>query len=104
MSLTRHLLLFRWPAVVVRAFAVLSAGRVPVVAFEHGAVGERLSFWEVGDLVPPDLGADGLADAVVNNLGRRRRVPDSVVRTLPQLDRVARKYLELYKAQRAHAR
>ena len=77
---------------------------VPVVAFEHGAVGERLSFWEVGNLVPPALGAEGLADAVIESLGQRSLVPDSVIRTLPQLDRVARKYVEFYKGQRVRAR
>jgi hypothetical protein len=77
---------------------------VPVVAFSLGAVGERLSFWEAGELVPPDLGAEGLADAVIESLGRRTQVSDNVIRTLPQLDRVARKYLELYKGQRARAR
>jgi glycosyltransferase involved in cell wall biosynthesis len=81
----------------------LSAG-VPVVAFEHGAVGERLSYWDVGELVPTALGAEGLADAVVGNLSSNQRVPDGVIRTLPQIDRVARKYAELSKAQRAHAR
>ena len=81
----------------------LSAGG-SVVAFEHGAVGERLSYWEVGELVPPDLGADGLADAVINNLGLNQQVPDGIIRTLPQIDRVARKYSELSKAQRARAR
>jgi glycosyltransferase involved in cell wall biosynthesis len=96
------------PSVAPEAYSLvvdecLSAG-VPVVAFEHGAVGERLSFWQVGELVPLGLGADGLADAVLNLLGRRTRVPDGIIRTLPQLDRVARKYLELNKGQRARAR
>ncbi|GAG31437.1 unnamed protein product, partial [marine sediment metagenome] len=81
----------------------LSAG-VPVVALEHGAVGERLSYWEVGELVPVALGVEGLADAVINNLGQNQRVADGVIRTLPQIDRVARKYSELSKAQRARAR
>ncbi len=96
------------PSVAPEAYSLvvdecLSAG-VPVVAFEHGAVGERLSFWQVGELVPPGLGADGLAEAVLNLLGRRTRVPDGIIRTLPQVDRVARKYLELNKGQRARAR
>jgi len=77
---------------------------VPVIAFEHGAVGERLSYWEVGELVPTALGVEGLADAVVGNLGRNQRVPDGVIRTLPQIDRMARKYSELSKAERARAR
>lgn len=81
----------------------LSAG-VQVVAFEHGAVGERLSYWEVGELVPTALGVEGLADAVISKLGRHRRVPDGIIRTLPQIDRVARKYAELSKAEWARAR
>jgi hypothetical protein len=75
-----------------------------VVAFELGAVGERLAFWRVGGLVRPELGAVGLADAAVERLSHPSRVSDGVVRTLPQVDRVARKYLEIYKAQRARAR
>jgi glycosyltransferase involved in cell wall biosynthesis len=95
------------PSIVPEAYSLvvdecLSAG-VPVVAFERGAVGERLSFWQVGDLVMPGLGTDGLAAAVVENLHRRRRVPESVVRTLPQIDRVALKMGALYRAQRARA-
>jgi glycosyltransferase involved in cell wall biosynthesis len=81
----------------------LSAG-VSVVAFEHGAVGERLSFWDVGQLVPLESGADGLADAAVNALRHGQRVADGVIRTLPQIDRVARRYGELSKTQRAQAR
>jgi glycosyltransferase involved in cell wall biosynthesis len=81
----------------------LSAG-VPVVAFERGAVGERLSFWQAGELVIPGLGTDGLAEAVVNTLSGKPRVPDSVVRTLPQVERVARKYADLYKSLKPRAR
>ena len=81
----------------------LAAG-VSVVAFEHGAVGERLSFWDVGELVPLNLGAEGLAKAVIRNLGRSKAVPEGVIRTLPQLDREARKYLDHYGRQRTQAR
>jgi glycosyltransferase involved in cell wall biosynthesis len=96
------------PSITPEAYALvvdecLAAG-VPVAAFEHGAVGERLSYWQVGDLVPVDLGAKGLSDAVLNSLHRNQRVPDGVIRTLPQIDRVARKLAELYRAQRAYAR
>jgi glycosyltransferase involved in cell wall biosynthesis len=96
------------PSIAPEAYSLvvdecLSAG-VPVVAFERGAVGERLSFWQVGDLVIPGLGTDGLAKAVVGNLNSMQRVPDSVIRTLPQVERVARKLGELYRSQRARAR
>jgi glycosyltransferase involved in cell wall biosynthesis len=96
------------PSIVPEAYSLvvdecLSAG-VPVVAFERGAVGERLSFWQVGDLVIPGLGTDGLAKAVVDNLNHKQRVPDSVIRTLPQVERVARKIAELYRSKRARAR
>jgi glycosyltransferase involved in cell wall biosynthesis len=96
------------PSIAPEAYSLvvdecLSAG-VPVVAFEHGAVGERLSYWEVGELVPTALGVEGLADAVINCLSRDQRVPDGVIRTLPQIDRVARKYSDLSKAQRTRAR
>ena len=96
------------PSVAPEAYSLvvdecLSAG-VPVVAFDHGAVGERLSYWETGELVPTALGAEGLANAVVGNLRSNQRVPAGIIRTLPQIDRVARKYTELSKAQRARAR
>jgi glycosyltransferase involved in cell wall biosynthesis len=95
------------PSVSPEAYALvvdecLAAG-VSVVAFEHGAVGERLAFWEVGELVPLALGAEGIADAVIENLVQHSRVPDGVIRTLPQLDREARKFLDVYKAQRSLA-
>lgn len=96
------------PSIAPEAYSLvvdecLSAG-VPVVAFERGAVGERLSFWQVGELVIPGHGSDGIADAVVGALGGSQQVPDSVIRTLPQIERVARKYSDLYKSLRARAR
>lgn len=96
------------PSIAPEAYSLvvdecLSAG-VPVVAFERGAVGERLSFWQIGELVIPGLGTDGLAEAVVNALRNTQRVPDSIVRTLPQVERVARKLSDLYKSLRARAR
>jgi glycosyltransferase involved in cell wall biosynthesis len=96
------------PSIAPEAYSLvvdecLFAG-IPVVAFERGAVGERLSFWQAGDLVIPGLGPDGLAVAVIENLGSQQRVSESVIRTLPQVDRVARKMGEIYRAQRARAR
>lgn len=96
------------PSIAPEAYSLvvdecLSVG-VPVVAFERGAVGERLSFWQVGELVIPGLGTDGLAQAVVNTLDSKRRVPDSVIRTLPQVERIARKYSELYRSLRVRSR
>jgi glycosyltransferase involved in cell wall biosynthesis len=96
------------PSIAPEAYSLvvdecLAAG-VPVVAFERGAVGERLSFWQVGELVIPGHGIDGLAEGVINGLQGKQRVPDSVIRTLPQVERVARKYADLYKSLRTHAR
>lgn len=96
------------PSIAPEAYSLvvdecLSAG-VPVVAFERGAVGERLSYWQVGDLVIPGRGVDGLADAVIGSFSRRQRVADSVIRTLPQVDRVALKIGELYRSLRGRAR
>jgi hypothetical protein len=96
------------PSIAPEAYSLVVdeclSAHVPVVAFERGAVGERLSFWQVGELVIPGHGTDGLADAVLNILNGSRRVPESVIRTLPQIERVARKYAELYKSLRTRAR
>lgn len=71
----------------------------PVVALDHGAVADRLEFWSVGELVPAERGAEGLADAALGML-RGRKVGTDVIRTLPNIERVAQKYIDAYRSLR----
>jgi glycosyltransferase involved in cell wall biosynthesis len=87
------------PSITPEAYSMvidetLSTG-TPVVAFDHGAVADRLEFWSVGELIPPERGANGLAEAVLDSLSGRK-IGTDVIRTLPSLDRVAQKYIDLY--------
>jgi glycosyltransferase involved in cell wall biosynthesis len=77
--------------------------RIPVVAFDQGAVADRLEYWSVGELVPPENGANGLAEAVLDSLSGRK-IGTDVIRTLPNLDRVVQKYLDLYSAVKSRRR
>lgn len=81
----------------------LSVG-VPVVAFEIGAVADRLNFWEVGRVVRPQHGAPGLATAVFDTIGLRTKVPKDVIKTVPSTTRVARRHWDLYKSLRVRIR
>ena len=81
----------------------LSAG-VPVVAFELGAVADRLGYWEVGKVVPLTEGVGGLAYAAADLLDSQTTVPSSIVKTLPPVDRAAKRHMELYRFIKARAR
>ena len=61
----------------------LSLG-LQVVAFDHGAVGERLKSWSIGRLVPPEDGADGLARAVADLMTSSTDVPMEIIDQLPR--------------------
>jgi glycosyltransferase involved in cell wall biosynthesis len=80
----------------------LSAG-VPVVALEFGAVADRLSYWEVGSVVPLAEGMEGLAQAAADLLDSQARVPQSIIKTLPAIDRAAQRHIEMYKFMRIRA-
>jgi glycosyltransferase involved in cell wall biosynthesis len=87
------------PSIWPEAYAVvvdecLAAG-IPVVAFEHGAVGDRLEFWSTGALVPKEGGADGLAEAALGELAGHA-VKRDVIKILPNLERLVQKYLDMY--------
>ena len=75
----------------------LAAG-VPVITFEGGAVADRLVFRKVGGVVELSEGADGLARSILEHLSRPRKVPDGVIKTIPQINRAAKKYRDLYRA------
>ena len=88
------------PSIWPEAYALvvdecLSAG-VPVIAFDIGAVGDRLVDWGVGHLVPMHLGAGGLAGAFVGHLSSGLEVPGEIIASLPRPEGAARRYVELY--------
>jgi len=73
----------------------LSAG-VPVVAFDHGAVGDRLDEWGVGRLVPLQLATTGLADSIIDCSASGSDVPIGVRSLLPRPSSSAHLHIELY--------
>ena len=73
---------------------------IPVVAFDYGAVADRLNFWEVGRVVRRQHGPPGLATAVFDTIGLRIKVPKDVIKTVPSVPRVARRHWEMYKSLR----
>jgi glycosyltransferase involved in cell wall biosynthesis len=90
------------PSIVPESYCLvvdecLRAG-VPVVAFDHGAVGERLKRLEAGLTVPLEEGAEGMTRAVISALiDSIPAVAFSVRAMLPTPLQVAEKYLELYR-------
>ncbi len=54
------LLLSIWPETFGLTLSECRAAGVPVIAFEHGAIADRVAAEGGGLLVPPDLGADGV--------------------------------------------
>jgi glycosyltransferase involved in cell wall biosynthesis len=77
---------------------------VPVIAFDLGAVADRLNFWEVGRVVRRQHGAPGLATAVFDSFGTGNKVPNDIIKTVPSTARMARRHWELYKSLRVRIR
>jgi glycosyltransferase involved in cell wall biosynthesis len=77
---------------------------IPVIAFDLGAVADRLNFWEVGRVVRRQHGAPGLATAVFDSFGTGNKVPNDIVKTVPSTSRMARRHWELYKSLRVRIR
>jgi len=75
----------------------LSVG-VPVVAFDIGAVADRLRKWNVRDLVPLQMGADGLASSIIGCLSRDLRVSTEFISNLPEPKSTANEHLRLYRS------
>jgi len=92
------------PSILPEAYGLVVdeclAARVPVVAFDHGAVADRLRFWEVDQLVSPKLGALGLAETIIDLLSTCPKISESTVKTLPQPEHTAHKHIELYRSLR----
>ncbi len=87
-----------WPeAYALVVDECLSVG-VQVIAFDHGAVADRLKEWNVGDLVPLRKGANGLADSIVGCIARSPNIPDPVARKLPLPESTAQQHVDLYRS------
>lgn len=90
------------PSIWPEAYALvvdecLSVG-VPVVAFDHGAVADRLEAWNVGELVPLQEGASGLAESIFSCLAVDSKIPDAVIRKLPLPISTAKQHVDLYRS------
>ncbi len=92
-----------WPESYGMVVDECLATGLPVVAFNSGAVGDRLRYWTVGELVPPGGGAEGLALGALEILSGGR-IGTDVIRILPNVDRNAQKYLDLYKSLKQRGR
>jgi glycosyltransferase involved in cell wall biosynthesis len=86
-----------WPEAYGLVVDECLAAGVPVVAFDLGAVADRLGSWEVGRLALPSLGAHGLAQAIVDLNASRAKVPQSVLEALPRPESVAHQHIALYR-------
>jgi glycosyltransferase involved in cell wall biosynthesis len=85
-----------WPEAYALVVDECLAAGVPVVAFDHGAVGERLQAWGVGATARAGTGAAGLASATLDVLRDRKNVPERVVSSLPRPIDAARSHIDLY--------
>jgi glycosyltransferase involved in cell wall biosynthesis len=86
-----------WPEAYGLVVDECLAAGVPVVAFDLGAVADRLGGGKIGQLAAPELGAHGLAEAIVDALSNRTEVPESVVEKLPRPESVAHEHMALYR-------
>jgi glycosyltransferase involved in cell wall biosynthesis len=71
---------------------------VPVLAFDLGALGDRVPELDAGRLVDPDEGAEGVAAAIGRMLreGRAPEVPPDAAARIPGPDEAAAAMRELY--------
>jgi glycosyltransferase involved in cell wall biosynthesis len=86
-----------WPEAYGLVVDECLAAGAPVVAFDLGAVADRLGSWGVGRLALPDLGAHGLAQAIVDLREHRAEIPRSVIEALPRPESAAHEHLALYR-------
>jgi glycosyltransferase involved in cell wall biosynthesis len=85
-----------WPEAYALVVDECLASGVPVVAFDLGAVGERLTSWGVGRLAALDEGSDGLARAILDCVSSPPGIPGTVIDQLPRPKDTARQHLALY--------
>lgn len=69
------LLLSVWPETFGLTLSECRAAGVPVLAFAHGAIGDRITAEGGGALVPPEEGADGVAELLQRILAREVVIP-----------------------------
>lgn len=75
----------------------ISAG-VPVVAFDLGAVGERLRSWGLSESLATERSAQSLAQAALISLTNRSEMPDLAPIRLPSPVDAALAHIELYQS------
>jgi glycosyltransferase involved in cell wall biosynthesis len=68
----------------------------PVIAFDRGAVGERISRLRAGRLAEPGSGADGLARVLASALDDRLELPEGTAARLPRPSQAALHHMEMY--------
>ncbi len=86
-----------WPSSYSIVVDECLAAGIPVIAFNLGAVDDRLNFWDVGRVVPYKHGHAGLATAIFESLARSLDVPKGVIKTIPSPIKAARRHKDLYK-------
>jgi glycosyltransferase involved in cell wall biosynthesis len=86
-----------WPEAYALVVDECLASGVPVVAFDLGAVGERLKAWDTRTLVSLNEGADGLARTVLDCLENPRTVSRAVIERLPTPEDAAGQHIALYR-------
>jgi hypothetical protein len=94
------LLLSIWPESFNLALSECMAAGVPVIAFDHGAIAERIGRHGGGRLVAPDAGAAGIAGALSALLQGERIPPAEPPAGLappPSPDQAADAFQELYR-------
>ncbi len=85
-----------WPEAYGIVVDECLATGIPVVAFDLGAVGDRLRSWGVGAAVLPDDGAAGLAKAASGLLDRGRCDTTGILNRIPRVDDTAHAHIEVY--------
>jgi glycosyltransferase involved in cell wall biosynthesis len=85
-----------WPEAYGIVVDECLASGVPVIAFDLGAVGERLREWKTGSLVPFSKGPGGLARAIIDHVSSPSGVADSIADRIPHPADAARQHVALY--------
>ncbi len=89
------LLLSTWPETFSLVLSECWTAGVPALAFDHGAIGDRIRAHGGGHLVPPEAGAEGIAAAL--RAGILPEVPAAAVASLPDARSAAAACLDVYK-------
>jgi len=92
------LVLSIWPEAYNLVLSECRLARVPVLAFDHGAVADRIRAEGGGLLVPPEAGAEGIADALRTMLreGKAPEVAADAAARIPDAEAAARAVHEVY--------